>query len=110
MPVLLVPASLLPDWQPLTTTKLRWIAAQTNIGGSNSQTGIQQSRTIGLAFENWVLTSIGLYPAPPGLGRNYKSFFSPVRKKANNNGLPASVIPEFVADQTTTCGWSLEGQ
>ncbi len=95
---------LIPKWQPLTTAKLRWIAAQTNIGGSNLQTGIQQSRTIGLAFEAWVLTTIGLYPEPPNPGRNKMLFMSPQRQMKNmaNGGLPASVIPEFVGDQTTT--------
>jgi hypothetical protein len=86
-----------PNWQPLTTTMLRQIAAQNNIGAG--QTGITQSRTIGVAFEGWVLTTIGVYPKPPKPGRNNMLFMSMARMTANN-GLPASVIPEFVGDQT----------
>jgi hypothetical protein len=96
------PPSMVPSWQPLTTTKLRSIAIASNVNGCASQTGITQNRTIGLAFENWALTTIGLYPKPPGFGRNTASFMSQARQKANNNGLPASVIPEFVGDQSTT--------
>jgi hypothetical protein len=79
-----------PDLRPLTTTMLRTIAAANGIGAG--ETGITQSRTIGLAFENWVLTSMGQIP------RNTTSFMSPERKAQNagNGGLPASVIPEFV--------------
>ncbi len=90
-----------PDWQPLTTAKLRQIAIQNNIDGCASQTGIQQNRTIGLSFEDWVLTTIGRYPKPPGEGRNEMPFPSQERKM-QNNGLPASVIPELVAGQLTT--------
>ena len=48
-----------------------------------------------------MLTTIGLFPKPPGQGRNDMPFPSQARKTANN-GLPASVIPEFVAGQLTT--------
>jgi hypothetical protein len=74
---------------PLTTTRLRAIAAAQKIGFG--QMGVQQNRTIGLAFENWVLTTLGQIP------RNQMSFFSMARQNANNGGLPASVIPEFVS-------------
>jgi hypothetical protein len=77
-----------PALMPLTTTQLRAIAATNNIGAG--QTGITQSRTIGLAFENWALTTMGQVP------RNTESFMSPLRQQ-QNNGLPASVIPEYVA-------------
>jgi hypothetical protein len=77
----------------LSTTRLRYIAAQNGIGAG--QTGITQSRTVGLAFEDWVLTTMGQLP------RNKASFMSLLRKNANNGGLPASVIPESVQD----LGW-----
>jgi hypothetical protein len=85
-----------PNWQPLTTAKLRWIAAQNGIGAG--QTGIQQSRTIGVEFEKWVLTTIYVLPKPPYPGRNNMSFTSQERKNMTG-GLPASVIPEYVQDQ-----------
>jgi hypothetical protein len=76
---------------PLTTTRLRAIAAAQGIGVG--QMGVQQNRTIGLAFENWVLTMLGQIP------RNQMPFFSMERQTANNanGGLPKSVIPEFVS-------------
>jgi hypothetical protein len=88
-----------PNWQPLTTTVLRQIAAQNNIGVG--LTGIQQSRAIGVAFEAWVLTTLGVVPSPPGPDKNSTLFMSQARKKSTG-GLPASVIPEFVGDQTYT--------
>jgi hypothetical protein len=88
-----------PNWQPLPTTILRQIAIQNKIDGCDKQTGVTQSRTIGLAFERWVLTTYGVIPKPPGPGRNTMSFMSMERMTANA-GLPASVIPEFVGDQT----------
>jgi hypothetical protein len=87
------PPSRMLNWQPLTTTKLRWIATTNNINGCAGQTGITQSRTIGVAFEAWVLKTMGQLP------RWTKSIPSTARKAANN-GLPASVIPEFVGNQT----------
>jgi hypothetical protein len=94
-----------PVWQPLTTTQLRWIAAQNNIGAG--QTGIQQSRTIGIAFELWVLTTMG-QADPPGPGRWTKPITSPQRalKNVSNGGLPKSVIPEFVGDQLFITNWN----
>jgi hypothetical protein len=77
-----------PKLIPLTTMRLRAIAAAQNIGAG--QTGITLSRTIGLTFENWVLTTLGQIP------RNTMSFLSPRRQK-QNGGLPASVIPEYVS-------------
>jgi hypothetical protein len=86
-------------WVPLTTTQLRWIAAQNNIGVGLPL--LQQSQKIGLAFEAWVLTTLGVVPSPPGPGKNTTSFMSMARQK-KTGGLPASVIPEFVGDQTYT--------
>ena len=91
------PPSRMPNWQPLTTTKLRSIAIANNINGCAGQTGITQSRTIGVTFETWVLKTMGQLP------RWTKLIPSPERQAANTNngkgGLPASVIPEFVANQ-----------
>jgi hypothetical protein len=88
-----------PNWQPLPTSMLRQIAIQSKVDGCDTQSGITQSRTIGLAFERWVLTTLGVVPSPPGPGKNTTSFMSP-RRKSNTGGLPASVIPEFVGNQT----------
>jgi hypothetical protein len=90
-----VTVPLPPSWQPLTTTKLRWIATTNNINGCAGQTGITQSRTIGVTFEAWVLKTMGQLP------RWTKPIASPERKAANGT-LPASVIPEFIGDQTGT--------
>jgi hypothetical protein len=89
-----------PNWQPLDTATLRQIAARNNIGVG--LTGIQQSQKIGVAFEAWVLTTLGVIPKPPGPGKNTTSFMSMARAMENMNkgGLPASVIPEFVGNQT----------
>jgi hypothetical protein len=93
-----------PNWQPLTTTMLRQIAVQNKVDGCDTQSGITQSRTIGLAFEKWVLTTLGVVPSPPGPGKNTTSFMSMERQQQNtmngHGGLPASVIPEFVGNQT----------
>ncbi len=72
---------------PLTTIRLRTIAAAQGIG--TGLTGIAFNRAVGLAFENFVLSSLGLVP------RNTNLFFSPARAAATG-GLPASVIPEAV--------------
>ena len=50
------------------------------------QTGITQSRTIGLAFENWVLTTMGQVP-------RYKSplLLSPLRQAQKTGGQAAGV-------------------
>jgi hypothetical protein len=84
-----------PSWQGLTTTKLRSIAIGNNSNGCANQTGIQQNRTIGVAFEAWVLKTMGQLP------RWNKLLDSPERQK-KTGGLPGSVIPEFVGDQTGT--------
>ena len=91
-----VEAICTPNLSPFTTTRLRQVAAANGIGVG--QTGITQSRTIGLAFETWVLTTLGVVPNPPGPGRNTTLFPSPQRAGANKTkgGLPASVIPEYV--------------
>lgn len=83
------------SWVPLTTTKLRSIAIANNINGCANQTGITQSRTIGVAFETWALKTMGQLP------RWTQTIASPRRKAKNNNGLPASVIPEYVDSQVT---------
>jgi hypothetical protein len=77
-----------PKLVPLTTMRLRAIAAAQNVG--TGQTGITLSRTIGITFENWVLTMNKQIP------RNTRSFLSPQRQN-NTGGLPASVIPEYVS-------------
>ncbi len=81
----------MPHVYPFTTLDLRAVAAAQKIG--MGLTGIQFNREVGLAFENWVLTTMGQLP------RNTQSFLSPARQVANkaNGGLPASVIPEYVA-------------
>jgi hypothetical protein len=78
-----------PNWQPLDTGTLRNICTN-SVNGAASQSGIALNRTCGLAFERWVLTTMGQGD------RWTKPIPSPERKAANNNGLPASVIPEFV--------------
>jgi hypothetical protein len=91
----------------LTTTRLRQIATQNNINGCAGQTGITQSRTIGLAFENWVLTTMG-----QNNPRNTMLFPSPLRQ-AQTGGLPGSVIPEYVAGLDKwfpAQGWSFSTQ
>ena len=45
---------------PLTTTKLREIAMAQGIGAGT--TGIQFNRAVGLAFESWVLGTMGQIP------------------------------------------------
>ena len=95
-----------PNWQGLTTTMLRQIANANNINGCATQTGITQSQNIGLTFEKWVLTAIGAIPDPPKPGRNNTLFLSTERQQKNtlngHGGLPASVIPEFIGNQTYT--------
>jgi hypothetical protein len=76
----------------LSTTRLRYIAAQNGIGVG--QSGIQQSRSIGLAFENWVLTTMGQLP-------RWTTPILSLRREKNTGGLPKSVIPESVQD----LGW-----
>jgi hypothetical protein len=89
------PAPPQPLLVPLDTQKLRSIAIQNNIKGCAGQTGVTQNRTIGVAFETWVLKTMGQ------LNRWTKLIPSQARKK-QTGGLPASVIPEFVADQDGT--------
>jgi hypothetical protein len=96
------PSQIPPALVGLTTTRLRQIATLNKINGCDTQTGVTQSRTIGLAFENWVLVTMGQTP------RNTKSFTSQLRKN-RTGGLPASVIPEFVGNLNTwfpAQGWS----
>jgi len=93
-----------PNWVGLNTTTLRQIAIQNNINGCANQTGITQSRTIGVAFETWVLKTYGWLP------RWTMPITSPERVAKNMNkpgGLPKSVIPEQVLDQTALTFGSL---
>lgn len=84
---------------PLTTTRLRAIATAQGIGAG--LTGVQFNRAVGVAFESFVLSSLGFIP------RNTASFFSPARAAATG-GLPASVIPEFVRAVTkVTWSWGI---
>jgi hypothetical protein len=87
------PPSMVPNWQGLTTGKLKWIAMQNNINGCATQTGITQNRSIGLAFETWVLKTMGQ------LAKRWRMLIPSQERKAKNNGLPASVIPEYVDEQ-----------
>jgi hypothetical protein len=87
------PPNSVPSWQGLTTTMLRQIAITNNINNCANQTGITQNRTIGLAFEGWVLKTRGWLKS-----RWTKPIFSQARQN-KNQGLPASVIPEYVANQ-----------
>jgi hypothetical protein len=88
------PQTEAPNWQGLDTATLRKIAIANNINGCASQTGITQSRTIGVAFEAWVLKTMGQLKK-----RWTMPITSQERKMKNNNGLPASVIPEYVDSQ-----------
>ncbi len=83
-------AAKVPPLVPLTTARLRQIAAAQGIGAG--LTGIQLNRAYGLAFENWVLTMMNQLP------RWTKPIPSPARQQKNmaNGGLPGSVIPEQV--------------
>jgi hypothetical protein len=85
------PQQAAPNLVPLTTTRLRAIAAAQNIGAG--QSGITLSRTIGLAFQAWVL-----FMLPQT--ENTMLYMSQARQKANmaTGGLPGSVIPDYVAD------------
>jgi hypothetical protein len=96
---------MMPVLQGLTTTKLRAIAAFLGIGAG--QTGVQQSRSIGIAFEDWVLVTLG-----QKANRWTTLIPSPARQNKNmaNGGLPGSVIPEYVSALTlfsTSTGMSV---
>jgi hypothetical protein len=88
------PPSAVPSWQGLDTATLRNIAIANKIHGCDTQTGVQQNRTIGLAFEAWVLKTTGQ------LKNRWTVSLPSQERKMANNGVPASVIPEFIADQT----------
>ena len=83
------PTSTGPNLVPLTTTRLRAIAAAQNIGVG--QTGIQLNRAIGIVFETWVLTMLNQIP-------RWTTLIPSPQRQAANSGLPASVIPEYVSD------------
>jgi hypothetical protein len=80
----------MPRLYPFTTLDLRAVAAAQNIG--QGMTGVQFNRAVGLAFEDWVLTTMGQLP------RNTTPLISAARqlKNASRGGLPKSVIPEYV--------------
>jgi hypothetical protein len=65
-----------------------------------SQSGVTLNRTCGVAFETWVLKTMGWLP------RWQKLIDSPARQ-AKTGGLPGSVIPEQVLDQPafSPAGW-----
>ena len=77
---------------PLDTQKLRSIAIQNNIDNCASATGVTQNRKIGVAFETWVLKTMGQIP-------RWKKLIPSHERKKQTGGLPVSVIPEFVGDQ-----------
>ena len=72
-----------PNWSAAHTAMLRTICTTNNVNGAASQSGVTLNRTCGVAFEDWVLTTIGVYPKPPGPGRNTMSFPSMERMTAN---------------------------
>jgi hypothetical protein len=72
----------------LTTTRLRTIAAAQGIGAGH--TGVQFNRDVGLAFQTWVLFMLKQE-------ENKAKYSSALRKGANNNGLPESVVPDYVS-------------
>jgi hypothetical protein len=78
-----------PKLVGLTTTMLRQIAANNNIGAG--KTGIQQSRDVGLAFERWCLWAMNLLP------RWTVPIYS-MQREMKTGGLPKSVIPEQVKE------------
>jgi hypothetical protein len=91
-----------PNWVGLDTATLRNICLNNNVNGSASQSGITLNRTCGVAFETWVLKTMGWLP------RWTKLIPSPERKQENKSkgGLPASVIPEQVLDQPAFMTWA----
>jgi hypothetical protein len=88
-----------PNWVGLDTGTLRNICTNNNVNGAASQSGVTLNRTCGVAFETWVLKTMGWLP------RWTTPIPSPARKAKNNNGLPASVIPEQVLDQSSFMSW-----
>lgn len=79
------PATTTP--MPLTTARLRAIATAQGVGAG--LIGIAFNRAVGVRFEHWVLSSLGLLP------RNTSLYPSPARA-AVTGGLPRAVIPEQV--------------
>jgi hypothetical protein len=90
-----LPAAPSPKWDGLTTTQLRWIAIQNKINNCDQQTGITQNRTIGVAFEAWVLKTMGV------LSKRWTQPIPSMARANKTGGLPASVIPEYVDSQVT---------
>jgi len=72
---------------PLTTFRLRAIAASAGIGAG--LTGVQFNRAVGRAFQEFALNALRLNP------ENFTLFPSPARAAATG-GLPAGVIPDAV--------------
>jgi hypothetical protein len=98
---LLCPQPPPPNWVGLDTGTLRNICITNNVNGSGSQSGITLNRTCGVALETWVLKTMGTLP------RWTTAIDSQARKaqNANKGGLPASVIPEQVLDQSSFMTW-----
>jgi hypothetical protein len=90
-----------PNWVGLDTGTLRNICVNNNVNGSQSQSGITFNRTCGVAFETWVLKTMGSLP------RWKELIYSKARENANQGkgGLPASVIPEQVLPQGSFMSW-----
>jgi hypothetical protein len=86
------PAPPTPNWVGLDTQTLKQIAIQNKINNCDQQTGIAQNRTIGLAFETWVLKTKGQLP-------RWKTLIKSQARATKTGGLPNSVIPEFVDKQ-----------
>jgi hypothetical protein len=89
-----------PNWVGLDTGTLRTICTN-NVNGAASQSGVTLNRTCGVAFETWCLKTMGWLP-------RWKDLIpSPRRKNQNLNkgGLPASVVPEQVLDQSSFMTW-----
>jgi hypothetical protein len=91
-----------PNWIGLDTATLRNICTTNDVNGSKSQSGITLNRSCGVAFETWVLKTMGWLP------RWTKLIPSPRRQtqNASKGGLPASVIPEQVLDQPAFMTWA----
>jgi hypothetical protein len=81
-----------PNVVPLTTYRLRAIAAAQGVGAG--LTGIQLNRAYGIVFETWVLWMID--PQRP----HWTTPISSPQRQQKTGGLPGSVIPEWVTDLT----------
>jgi hypothetical protein len=87
-----------PNWVGLDTGTLRNICINNNVNGSASQSGITLNRTCGVAFETWVLKTMGWLP-------RWTTLIDSPARQAKTGGLPGSVIPEQVLDQSSFMSW-----